>query len=155
VRTWTIAPDAESVGVVRRQLVAWLEAHPVPQERLDAVALVVSELVTNAVTAARSTIQVHAVLGDATLEVAVTDDGRGLTVHLDDVPDVDDLFAESGRGLHLVDALASTWTVRADDAGTTVRAQLALGDGRSVPPVYGHPAGNLTLRASPTSDHHV
>jgi PAS domain S-box-containing protein len=155
VRTWTIAPEAESVGVVRRQLVAWLEAHPVPQERLDAVALVVSELVTNAVTAARSTIQVHAVLGDATLEVAVTDDGRGLTVHLDDVPDVDDLFAESGRGLHLVDALASTWTVRADDAGTTVRAQLALGDGRSVPPVYGHPAGNLTLRASPTSDHHV
>ena len=88
--------------------------------RLDDVALVVSELVTNAV--------VHGA-GDITLDVVVDDDSVLVEVsdrepHLPDQPNAA-LDAESGRGLLLVSRVATHWGVRRTEPGKVVWAQLA------------------------------
>ena len=88
------------------------------------VAIIVTELVNNAVLHARSRPRLRVRLRDRELVVEVTDDGPGLPVlrPLDDVP------TESGRGLALVDALASGWGVEvaADGTGKTVWASVTL-----------------------------
>lgn len=88
--------------------------------RVDDVALVVSELVTNAV--------VHGD-GDITLDVVVRPD----TVHVEvrdrepRLPQPTDapFDAESGRGLQLVSKVATRWGARRDAPGKVVWADLA------------------------------
>ncbi|MCU4183073.1 ATP-binding protein [Acidiferrimicrobium sp. IK] len=88
------------------------------------IALIVTELVNNAVLHARSRPRLRAAVVDGVLTVEVFDDGPGLPVlrPLDDSPTV------SGRGLALVDALATSWGVTPDPSGTgkTVWATIAL-----------------------------
>ncbi|MFH8492447.1 ATP-binding protein [Streptomyces longisporoflavus] len=86
--------------------------------------LIVSELATNAVTCTRSS--------EITLEITLTDDEAAVSVadhgphrHLHAQHAAPD--AESGRGLLIVEALASRWDQSGDDAGgTTVRAAITL-----------------------------
>jgi hypothetical protein len=90
----------------------------------DAV-LIVSELVTNSVTAHTDdlTVTVHA--HRRTLDVAVSDTAGGVATLQSP-----DLFARGGRGLAIVGALSAAWGVveRADHSrtGKTVWAQLPL-----------------------------
>lgn len=93
----------------------------------DQVELVVSELLTNAVAAARSLEWVSAVrlwlLADtAWILIAVWDANPRLPVRVDA-----DELAESGRGLHLVEAIASQWDAYAtrQPGGKIVRAVIA------------------------------
>ena len=97
-------------------LTAWQLAHVD-----EAAALLVSELVTNAVRHARGTdvitVDLHA--GRAWLRIEVQDTDRHWPQ-----PRIPDGFDESGFGFILVDALASSWGVRETEAGKAVWAEL-------------------------------
>jgi DNA-binding NarL/FixJ family response regulator len=73
---------------------------------LDAVNVLVSELVTNAVVHADSEAEVAVVLTDAVLRVEVGDRGRG-TIQPRQAADLD----TSGRGMALVEIMSSGWGV--------------------------------------------
>lgn len=85
----------------------------------DLVALVVSELVTNAVVHGR---------GDVSVDVVVADDGVRV-----EVADGDPLMSparpagdgETGRGLLLVSKVAQRWGVRREPAGKVVWASVS------------------------------
>jgi anti-sigma regulatory factor (Ser/Thr protein kinase) len=118
------------VSVARERLAADLFAAGIVDGAVGDAVLVVSELLSNAIRHARplpgATLQVAwAARGDA-IEVAVSDGGaatRPVPAH----PTVSSL---GGRGLSIVDYLASRWGVRTDDAGLTVWAVLAAPAGR-------------------------
>lgn len=89
----------------------------------DEAALIVTELVTNAVAAGTSTNQVELTVHRTHLELTVGDDAPGRP-QLTPFSSLD----QSHRGLHLVNALASTWTVqnRAASRGKDIIAELTL-----------------------------
>ena len=87
---------------------------------VERVLLVVSELATNAVLHARTPFVVRLSRGDGSVRVAVfdTSDGRP-------EPGALDPSAITGRGLGIVEALASAWGIDATDDGKWVWAELA------------------------------
>ncbi|WP_310961637.1 ATP-binding protein [Nocardioides terrisoli] len=118
---------AESVGVARHALDDWLAgAIPTgaPVGFLDDCALVVSELVGNAVRHARpltdGTVDVDWACTDGSLEIAVTDGGGRTAPRKRHAASTD----QSGRGLAIVDLLTTGWWVETSGSCTTVRAQL-------------------------------
>ncbi|MFB4302914.1 ATP-binding protein [Actinomadura sp. NTSP31] len=99
-------------------------------ELLADMALVVDELAANGIRHTASgkggkfTISLWA--GRGVLRAEVTDDGaNGARPVVRTVPE-----GESGRGLHIVGALASRWGYRPEGAGTTVWAEFRVGGGR-------------------------
>jgi anti-anti-sigma factor len=74
---------------------------------LDSMAILVAELVANAVMHAKSRLWVHVARGDEELTVAVTDEGPGAPVLRRSDPD-----DPVPSGLNLVDQLAASWGVR-------------------------------------------
>ena len=82
---------------------------------LEAVTLLVSELVTNSVVHAGSDAEVAVLLKPDALRIEVTDQGSGIPWSRDAPPD-----ATSGRGLAMVEKLSSAWGVEAGDGGKTV-----------------------------------
>jgi CheY-like chemotaxis protein len=111
-----LPPVTASAGEARRFVDAVLEQWDCRQ-LLDDVQLLVSELVTNAVVHARSDAQVAVRLLPDALRIEVVDRGRP---HLPapSVPERAD--AESGRGLFLVEQLATAWGVEPIDGGKSV-----------------------------------
>lgn len=113
-----------SVGVARGRFRAELRSAGIVAAPAADAALVMSELLSNAIVHARplpdSLVQVAWELSPPSLEVMVSD-GGGMTrphaVH-------SSLSAISGRGLGIVEQLCSSWGVRADERGTTVWAVL-------------------------------
>lgn len=90
---------------------------------LDDALLVVSEMVTNAVTHARSACDLLISLSPLALRVEVVDHGGGTP---DPVPP--SMTRNSGRGLHLIDAVTAAWGVEPEpDGGKTVWAELLRG----------------------------
>jgi serine/threonine-protein kinase RsbW len=118
--------SAESAAVARQQLVAWMRALDARDEHRDDARLVVSELVGNAVRHARpladGTMQVAWVASQKGLDIAVTDGGALSTPEVVDAG-VSDL---AGRGLAIVETLASRWWVESTRSRTTVHALLEL-----------------------------
>lgn len=101
-----------------------LEAWAVGAERVDAVQLVVSELVTNAVLHAPEshTITLELFMSGNDLRVTVSDDSERQPERRDHRAPV---TAESGRGVEIVDALADRWgTELRPPAGKTVWCDL-------------------------------
>jgi len=78
--------------------------------RDDALVLV-SELVTNAVQYGSPDIELRVRVVPPEIVVSVTDAGD----ELPDPPEVQDLLANSGRGLRIVNALATHWGVIEND----------------------------------------
>lgn len=118
------ASVAASVPAARRfaaGVLGWL-----PADVLDAVLVVVSELVTNAVVHGRSAVdvQVDGDPGAGRVRVAVTDAGGGRPRTQRPGPE-----ESHGRGLQIVEALADLWGVEpaASGRGKTVWAELAVG----------------------------
>ncbi len=113
--------DATSAGRARHWA-GWIREGLVPQDTLDAVLLAASELVTNAY---RRTDSQRVLVSVQVLDAAVR-----LIVH-DDAAPVDDWRApagglgEHGRGLILVQALATELDITTDAAGTTVSALIS------------------------------
>ena len=115
------AADAHAVGRLRRQAVKTLADWGVT-ERAELVALIVSELLTNALLHGRTPIlSVELAIADGWLRIAV-DDLNPDPPH----PVPADTSGEGGRGMVLVAALADAWGFRAHAGGKTVSAELDL-----------------------------
>ncbi len=91
------------------------------EELTDTLTLVVSELVTNAVTHARSDMALELCLLDHAVRVAVSDSSHRSPEHQDPGP-----REEHGRGVHLVDVLAARWGTERHPWGKRVWAELDL-----------------------------
>ncbi|MGH9289814.1 MAG: ATP-binding protein [Acidimicrobiales bacterium] len=108
-RTSDQIPEARAF--VRETLFRWGETSTV-----DDVLLVASELFTNAVLYGAGKIDVYVTLDPEALRIAVVDDGRRTPERWPErVPNA----TPGGRGLRIVDALASTWGNNFDPAGRT------------------------------------
>jgi PAS domain S-box-containing protein len=118
---WQIAPDRAAAQQVRRDAVRWLEEHDVAP---GDTALVMAELLANAVRAARSIVVLELVLSGGRVDVSVTDDGPGLVELPDEtLPPLDD---EGHRGLFLVRKLSHDVQLDPEAVGTTVRCWLPV-----------------------------
>lgn len=85
----------------------------------DDALLLVTELVTNSFLHAGTAVTLEVRTDDHTATVAVSDGSRGLPA-----PATSDPSRESGRGLLLVDTLATAWGTRHDSRGKTVWFQV-------------------------------
>jgi anti-sigma regulatory factor (Ser/Thr protein kinase) len=117
--TIELPPEPTSPGVARRfvaDCLARLDGAPT-----DVVALLVSELVTNAVLHARTPMTVTVNVGDDAVRVEVQDGSPALPTLRQY-----DRRAPTGRGLQMVERLAGRWGVDAGDGSKTVWFELAL-----------------------------
>jgi anti-sigma regulatory factor (Ser/Thr protein kinase) len=90
-------------------------------EQQDTVVLLANELVTNAILHARGDILLAVELVPGKVRIQVTDQSSQLPVHRGGVQE-----ATSGRGLELVDALATAWGVESmSDDGKQVWCEVA------------------------------
>ena len=113
-----------SVPLARSWAEGWLAGTSVPEDRRDTVQLVVSELVTNAVTQGAGPVRVALETASDSLLVEVFDSGHRLPTLSDSALD-EALDSTGGRGLHLVDVVCDDWGVREQLDGKTVWAQLS------------------------------
>jgi len=163
VATRTPAPDARSVGTARDFCLATLHRWGIV-ERSDDIAVVVSELLTNALRhglpPARGPrpgwpVRVGLAWPARFVLCAVADPGTAVPR-----PKEPDYLAESGRGLHVISALSDAWGCTAPtDAGKTVWAAFAVGS--APPPMAPPPAPRaasvpwLTAAGRPAGPHLV
>ena len=110
---WTLPSIPASVPEARR-LVA-RELTGASSEVRDVVLLLASELVTNAVRHGRGAVTLHVTRGAHRIQVEVDDEGRSQPA----VQGID-TDAVGGRGLLLLDELASQWGVDRHSTGKTV-----------------------------------
>ena len=114
-RTADLSAIPASVGLARDLLHTWLRGHPCAEEAVQ----LASETVTNAVrhgspADGSGVVRLAARWTSGRVYVAVTDDGAGGTAPTVRTPI---LNAVSGRGLLLVDAIASRWGFARVDHG--------------------------------------
>ena len=124
--TVTVPHVPASAGRIRRQLTADLQARHVRAAAVDEAALLVTELVGNSVRHARplpdGSILVSWRVEGNRLQVRVTDGGSPEEPHLAHAGPQD----TRGRGLSIVDAIASLWGVERSAGSTTVWATLPV-----------------------------
>jgi anti-sigma regulatory factor (Ser/Thr protein kinase) len=139
-----LPPVPESIGVgrarVREVLAQWRQ-----QDQADAACLLVSEIVANAVRYARSPAELRIYLTDSEIIIEVSDDSTQLPQR--GYPEPDD---EAGRGLIIVDALATSWGARLTGGGKTVWFTLAAGTAseRAAPASHGRRAARVAAAAA-------
>ena len=110
---WLLPNDTTAAGVARRHLEHALVQ--LPPETVETARLLTSELVTNAIA--------H---GSGLVSMSVDYDGRRVRVEVRDEspgrPEPRDasLLSEGGRGLHIVDALATEWGAAPSGRGKSV-----------------------------------
>ena len=117
--------EPASASVARRHVVHVLRARGVEAITCEDAALIVSELVGNALRHGQAMrggrLIVGWQFGDHGLRIEVTDGGGGRPVQRRT-----DALAAGGRGLEIVAALAQRWGYDADEAGTTVWVHVGL-----------------------------
>jgi anti-sigma regulatory factor (Ser/Thr protein kinase) len=106
---------AGSVGEARRFTTGALAG--LSNEVIDAAALMVSELATNALVHAAADFEINIDITDTSVSVEVTDEGGGVPTL--QWPEASDLH---GRGLHIVEELSDRWgtRTRSDGSGKSV-----------------------------------
>jgi two-component sensor histidine kinase len=92
-----------------------------PDDVAEVSALLANELVANAIAHGEGSISLSMEIRSDCVRVAVTDEGAGLPVHRESTP-----TAESGRGLSIVDALATSWGVDPAAPGKSVWFELVM-----------------------------
>jgi anti-sigma regulatory factor (Ser/Thr protein kinase) len=137
-----------SVAVTRGQISADLRDAAMGTAAISDAALVLSELMSNAILHARplsgSQLTVSWVLAAGSLEIAVSDGGSVTRPRAADPP----VSSLGGRGLGIVAHLCSSWGVRTDAACTTVWAVLPVASHGAAPDVAGSPVGALAESAA-------
>ncbi|HLI00967.1 MAG TPA: ATP-binding protein [Acidimicrobiales bacterium] len=119
-RVTTVLPASATAARLAREVAREVVAGPEDPR----VALVVTELVTNAVRHADATPELTLRSWDGTVRIEVFDSGPGQPVL-----GSPEATATSGRGLTLVDAVADAWGVERAALGKVVWAELELGQG--------------------------
>jgi anti-sigma regulatory factor (Ser/Thr protein kinase) len=120
-----VVSDPSAVGEARRFLRQALGGWGIGEDMADTAVLCLSELVTNALIHTHAGCAVRVLLDQGVLTTAVRDNGAHDVPPADPVAEppgdpLDDPLRVHGRGLHLVDALASRWGSELDSVGTTV-----------------------------------
>jgi serine phosphatase RsbU (regulator of sigma subunit)/anti-sigma regulatory factor (Ser/Thr protein kinase) len=115
--------DSSASPLARRALAGWLAGWDVDDDVADTAALCLSELVTNAIIHSGTTPRVTARLDDERLLVLVQDHGHRGTARRSEEHEPTDI---SGRGLMLVETLATAWSAEHSADGTTVWFELDL-----------------------------
>lgn len=110
--------------MARRAVVDMLARHGCPPATRANAALVVSELVTNAVLHGQPPIALHARIDSGHLHVNVNDEAAGDLPHVRDI----DWAMPGGRGLRIIEAIARHWGWTPTDSGKCVWAEVALGN---------------------------
>jgi anti-sigma regulatory factor (Ser/Thr protein kinase) len=124
-RAWTLELDAEPVSAaMARRFIGGTLGLWIDTDLEDNACLVVTELVTNAIRHAGTALQLTVILNDDVVRVEVTDTSGNV---VERTPGVASSASESGRGLHIVDALASEWGVESAPGGKRVWADLRRG----------------------------
>jgi len=112
----TLAADVSAPGQARAHLVALLETTRLPEGvPIDKIVLTASELVTNAVQAGATTVEIDVTVTEGRLDLVVVDDAGGWPTPTSAAPD-----DTAGRGLLIVEQLADTWEVVARRHGKAV-----------------------------------
>lgn len=112
----TLAADVSAPGQARAFLMAQLETTPLPEGvPIDKVVLIASELVTNAVQAGATIVEIGVNVTEGRLDLVVTDDAGGWPTPNSPTPD-----DTAGRGLLIVEQLADAWDVAARKHGKAV-----------------------------------
>lgn len=120
---WRVLDQAEQVLRERRNFRDRLQALPAPRCDIDAAELIYGELVANTIRYANGAVEARLELGPRGRVLVVRDYGPGL--HVAPWTPRRDLYAESGRGLAIVEMLASDVNVEpAEGGGTEVSAVL-------------------------------
>ena len=101
-----------SVPATRAFLVNLLKGWDITGDTIDDAALLVTELVTNAIEHGAGTVAIEVCIVDDVLHVAVSDHGQWVPRRVDADPE-----AEDGRGLWLVEAVSSEWGRTRRDSG--------------------------------------
>lgn len=102
-----LAVGSSSAAEARHRALAWLIRNSIARQATETAALIVSELVTNAVVHSNTTVISCALqLDGSLLRVEVTDQGTSCTSPVIRHAAVDEM---SGRGLLLVSAVSETW----------------------------------------------
>jgi anti-sigma regulatory factor (Ser/Thr protein kinase) len=116
----SVRSEPREVSRVRHALADALTAWGVDDADTDVAVLLTSEILTNAIRYGDPPVRVRAELQRGALVVVVDDAGR------DRVPPVEPVAWDQrgGRGLYLVDALATRWGVREEPAGKQVWFEL-------------------------------
>lgn len=121
--------SAESAGTVRDALTSWLRHHGADDDALADARLVATELVSNALRHAsplsNGTMLVRWGLRKGRLQLSVSDGGGTSTPVVMDAGSDD----TGGRGLAIVDALASRWWVERQPWLSAVHVDVALAQG--------------------------
>jgi anti-sigma regulatory factor (Ser/Thr protein kinase) len=119
---WAFPPEPSSSREARRRVSTALESRQL-EDVATTVALVVSELATNAVLHARTAFEVRVDVRDRYVRVEVHDGTgrRPVRKYFSDT-------AASGRGLRLIEELCDAWGVEpdSDGSGKTVWAEVNL-----------------------------
>jgi anti-sigma regulatory factor (Ser/Thr protein kinase) len=130
--------EPSSVAAARGQLATDLREAGLIGTVIEDAALILSELLSNAIRHARplpgAQVQVSWALGDGSLTVSVRDGGSHTRPHAGHPPP----SALGGRGLAIVECLASTWGVQDSTGGVTVWAILPAAPCRGDGVVNGH-----------------
>jgi anti-sigma regulatory factor (Ser/Thr protein kinase) len=110
-----LEPTPESASMARQAVKATLSRWKADSDTISNVALVATELVTNAIRHGSAPIQIHVRLDEAGIVVEVSDGahGRPLARNLDP-------SSIDGRGLHLIDAVGTEMGSRTIGAGKAV-----------------------------------
>lgn len=117
-------PRPESCALVRRDIRAFLTVAGLLDETVEIALMVASELASNAVDHAGTSFRVLVHLTDRCLRIEVTDGSTALPV-LQPL----DTSALRGRGLQMIDHLATSWTYAIVRDGKTVVAEMAVAAG--------------------------
>lgn len=120
-RLLSLPKAMSSPACARRAVRELLPERGLDEEQVNAVQAVVSELVANAVLHAESDVDLFVRVDDDAVRVEIVDYGGGVPTML--APPVE---ADRGRGLMVVDALASRWGVVFEDAWKAVWAEFAV-----------------------------
>ena len=116
--------EPASAAVARRHVVHALRSRAVAAVTYEDAALIVSELVGNALRHGRAlgdgSLRVGWEFGDEGLRLEVTDGGDGVPL----LRSTTDSLASSGRGLGIVASVAEAWGFASEPEGTVVWARL-------------------------------
>ena len=114
----TLAPEPTSARAARKFVVQ--ELHSAGREgQADIAEVLVSELVTNAILHARTPIKIEVRVSANVIRISVTDGVRAGVRRRDYAAD-----ATTGRGIAMVEALASDWGSGPSNGGKTVWFEL-------------------------------